>query len=30
MKSAWQIEIVGEKRQLEIARIAKEAAELVH
>lgn len=30
MESAWQIEIVDEKRQLAIATIAKEAAELVH
>ena len=29
MESAWQIEIEDEKRQLAIARIAKEAAELV-
>lgn len=30
MESAWQIEIGDEKRQLAIAAIAKEAAELVH
>lgn len=30
MESAWQIEIIDEKRQLAIARIAKEAAKLVH
>lgn len=30
MESAWQIKIEDEERQLAIARIAKEAAELVH
>ena len=30
MESAWQITIEDEKRQLAMARIAKQAAELVH
>lgn len=30
MESVWQIKIDDEKRQLVIARIAREAAELVH